>query len=314
VKPQTLQRRLATYFERYDTTLQILTALLRGKAAHQDIILLACARLDSLANHAMPGKITQHEKFVRLLLMHSGHRDVLDRVSVADLYASVLVEWWQLPGMLDLPGRLQVFDLVRQRDFVEMYWRSGLALTEKDIEGLMAFLAQELRRRYRVIPYQRGTKPQDDTVNNIMAALTAASTTYRKGRYTAGISAFKPIVQAYRLAAILYREYRNGSIHGAGVGIDEDEFFRGTTPRWTTVEYEFAAAKPIFQVVFPGKFLLSLYENCFRGYHKQLLSTQKLPPSIYNEVFPNTFTRHLAYLDQRAVEPAIELRPRPDRT
>ena len=271
-------------------------------------------RLDSLANHALPGRTGQQEKFVQFLLSHSGHGALFDRVSIADLYASVLVEWWQLGGVIDIPGRLQVFDAVGQRDFVEMYWRSGLALTEQDLGGLMAFLAQELQRRYRVIPYQRRTRPYDDTVGSVMAALTGAAATHRNGRYTAGGTAFKPIVHAHRLAAILYREYRNGSIHGANVGIDEGEFFRGTIPRWVPVDYEFAAPRPIFQVVFPGRFLLSTYENCFRGYHEQLRNTQKLPASIYNEVFPGSFTRHLAYFDQQSVEPAAELRPRLERS
>jgi len=75
------------------------------------------------------GKAPQIEKFVKFLLVHSGYGDVLERVSLPDLYASVMVEWWLLPGVVDLPGRLQIFDEVRQREFIEMYWKSGLPLT-----------------------------------------------------------------------------------------------------------------------------------------------------------------------------------------
>ncbi len=65
------------------------------------------------------------KSFVRFLLTHSGHRDLLNRISIPDLYASVLVEWWQLAGVLDTPGRLQVFDMIKQRDFVEMKGPAG---------------------------------------------------------------------------------------------------------------------------------------------------------------------------------------------
>ena len=313
MKPETFRHRLASYFERYETTLQILTSLTNGEAAPQDIILLACARLDSLANHAARGKTGQQGKFVTLLLTHSGHREILERVSIPDLYASLLIEWWQLPGVLEVPGRLQVFDALRQRDFIDMYWKSGIALTEHDIEGLMAFLAGEIRRRYRVIPHQTKGKPQTDTVNDIHAALTLAAAAHRKGRYSQAVAAFKPIIQAHQLAAVLYREYRNGAIHGGGVDIDEDEFFSAEAPCWTIVQYQFAAAKPILRVLFPGRFLLSTYEHSFRGYHKQLLNTQKLPSSIFNEVFPGTFTRHVEYFDHQSVEDAVELRPKLER-
>jgi hypothetical protein len=253
MKVETFERRLAEYFERYEMTLQILTARLRGKAAPQDIILLACARLDSLADHALPTKRSQHDKFVQFLKKHAGQGVVLERVSVPDLYASVLVEWWQLEGMLERAGRLQMFDPIRQREYVEMYKRSGLALTEPDLEGLMAFLAGELRRHYRVIPHQSTTKPHDDSVAAIMERLNKAAAKQSKGRYVAGVEAFQPIVQAHCLRSILYREYRNGAIHGAGVGIDDDDFFRGSAPRWSVIEYEFASAKPVFQVLFPGR-------------------------------------------------------------
>jgi len=314
MKVETFERRLAEYLQRYETTLQILTSLLQREAAPQDIILLACARLDSLANHAFLAKKSQHDKFVELLKRHSGQAAVLDRVSVPDLYASVIIEWWQLEGMLERAGRLQMFDPARQREYVEMYWRSGLPLTEPDLEGLMAFLAGELRRHYRVIPHQSTTKPHDDSVAAIIERLTKAAVKQSKGKYVAGVEAFRPVVQAHRLASILYREYRNGAIHGAGVGIVDEDFFRGSVPRWSVIEYEFASARPVFQVLFPGRFLLAIYEHSFRGYHAQLRNTQKLPPSIFNEVFAGSGIRYIKYIDQNAVELATELRPRIDRS
>jgi len=313
MKPETFERRVSSYFERYETTLQILRSLCDQEVAPQDIILLACARIDSLANHAVPGKVAQMEKFVKFLLMHSGHRSILDRVSLPDLYASVLVEWWLLPGVVEQPGRLQIFDQVRQREFIEMYWKSGLPLTEHDLEGLMEFVAGEIRRCYRVIPYQRHTNPQCDIIDAVHKMLSKGAASRRKGIFADGVAAFRPIIQTHRLAALLYREYRNGSIHGGGVDVDEDMFFTATMPQWSVMHYEFASSKPIFQILFPAKFLLSLYENCFRGYQKKLLATQKVPSSIFNDIFPGSGTRHLSYLDQESVEDAVELRPRPDR-
>ncbi len=91
------------------------------EAAPQDFIVLACARLDSLAHYAIPGKLSQSEKFSRFLDEHSRHGEVLSSVSVGDLYSSFLVELWQLPGGIELPGRLRMFDEVKQRDFIDLY-------------------------------------------------------------------------------------------------------------------------------------------------------------------------------------------------
>ncbi len=140
IKPQSFSKRVNAYFERYSTTTQILQALLKQEAAPQDFIVLACARLDSLANHAIPGKLSQSEKFSRFLDEHSRHGEVLSSVSVGDLYSSFLVELWQLPGVIELPGRLRMFDEVKQRDFIDLYWKSELALAEDDLEGLMDFV------------------------------------------------------------------------------------------------------------------------------------------------------------------------------
>ena len=170
----------------------------------------------------------------------------------------------------------------------------------------MALLADEICRRYRVIPYQSRTKSQCDAISVVHAALSAAADSRRRGVYAAGVAAFRPIIQAHRLAALLYREYRNGSIHGGGVAVDEDIFFTATTPQWSVMHYEFAASKPIFQVLFPAKFLLSIYENCCCGYQKKLLATQKLPSSIFNEIFPGSGTRHLSYLDQKSIRPRLD--------
>jgi hypothetical protein len=64
---------------------------------------VACARFDSLANHAIPGRLSESEEFSRFLDEHSGHGEVLSSVSVGDLYSSLLVGLWQLPGVIELP-------------------------------------------------------------------------------------------------------------------------------------------------------------------------------------------------------------------
>jgi len=117
-------------------------------------------------------------------------------------------------------------------------------------------------------------------------------------------------LRSHQLASILYRDYRNGSIHGAGVDLDEDGFFAADVPYWSPEEYVFASVKPVFQGTFPAKFLLSVYRNCVEGYQNKLLATKKLPSSIFDQMFPGTITRHLEYLDQTSVQEAIELRPK----
>ncbi len=316
MKPEVFEKRLASYFERYKITAQILRSLFSQRSAAQDFILLACARLDSLANHACPSRLSgeaQAEKFTRLLLQHSGHKALLEQISLPDLYTSLLVELWQLPGVVDAPGRLRMFEPFRQRDFIEMHWKSGLALDEQDLEGLLSFLLDRIRSQYRVIPYQSRKKLHADTIVSVQQFLSETARQRRGGRYAAGIKAIKPILKAHQLAAILYREYRNGSIHGGGVDIDEVEFFTAKKPHWSIVDYQFVTAKPVFQVLFPANFLFEVYENCVAGYYRQLLATRKLPASIFNELFPGSVMRHLDYLDQNSVEDAVELKPKLDR-
>jgi hypothetical protein len=126
IKPEVFEKRLKKYFERYTTSIYILKSLLTQQVAPQDFIVLACARLDSLANHAVPGRGSQSEKFSRFLFEHSGHASVFEKVSAGNLYSSLLVEWWQLAGVVEVPGRLRMFDEVKQREFIDLYWKSGL--------------------------------------------------------------------------------------------------------------------------------------------------------------------------------------------
>ena len=150
-------------------------------------------------------------KFTRFLDEHSGHGGILSSVSAGDLYSSFLVELWQLPGVIDLPGRLRMYDEIRQRDFIDLYWKSELASAEEELEGLMYFILRQLRTRYRVIPHQSRAKSYSESLVNIQQTLQDASVQVAGDRYKAAMAALKPILKAHQLAAILYRDYRNGS-------------------------------------------------------------------------------------------------------
>lgn len=68
-----------------------------------------------------------------------------------------------------------MFDEVKQRDFIDLYWKSELALAEDDLEGVMDFALMQLRTRYRVIPHQSRAKSYSDSPGNIQRALENAS-------------------------------------------------------------------------------------------------------------------------------------------
>ena len=79
------------------------------------------------------------------------------------------------------------------------------------MESLMDFVLMQLRTRYRVIPHQSPAKSYSDSPGNIQRALENASVTVAGRRYKSAMTALKPILKAHQLAAIPYRDYRNGS-------------------------------------------------------------------------------------------------------
>jgi len=77
-----IREALADYFD----TLTLIKTYLGERKHPVELAILACVRLDSLANLTLSGK-TQRERFTHFVEDYSGQKDRLKRVAVPNLYS-----------------------------------------------------------------------------------------------------------------------------------------------------------------------------------------------------------------------------------
>lgn len=172
-------------FTCYDGTISLLRMFLEQKSNSQEIILLACARIDSLANLAFP-QGPQKQRFTKFLLSNSAFRNLFKAVSVGDLYFFLGYQIWVLPGTIDKPGRLHAFNPDEDREFMNMLWNSELPITTQEIGRLVKFLLHTLSSQWRVASSQSPKKSAHEDLKRVLSFLTDASRTYRRGAYREG--------------------------------------------------------------------------------------------------------------------------------
>ncbi len=130
VKTMPLDDRIDLAFKGYFDTVGLASSLTQSKANIQEIILLICARPDSLSNLNRTEGFDK-DRFINFLANHSSLKKNIFGVSVPDLY-DVLCYWlWPLPGFISSPGRLRVFDPVRDRLFIGLLSTSEVPITEQ---------------------------------------------------------------------------------------------------------------------------------------------------------------------------------------
>lgn len=290
---RSIERRITRAFEVYDPTLKLLSSLVRKRSNAQEVVLLSCARLDSLANLAFSD--SQKNNFVRFMEKHSHVREMC-HLSVPDLFRYLIHKQWILPGTIPVAGRFHVFD-PHDMPFFSFLWNCGVAVTRAKINELLNKITAMLRSRFRILPRQStGSSIVSDT--DITAAL-------RPVWKDAGLQeaeaekAVKPLLAEYRVSSLLYSEFRCGAIHEYGVGLDEERFFSESDICFAAFGNPFLTPRHILSIQFPAKFLCRLLSTCIESYRSELLHTKKLPLTMYEAVcdFPN----ELRYLDDRSI-------------
>lgn len=286
-------RGIARAFEVYDPTLKLLGSLVRKRSNAQEVVLLSCARLDSLANLGFSD--SQKNTFVRFVEKHSHVRE-MSHISAPDLFRYLVHKQWILPGTIPVAGRFHVFDL-RDMPFFSFLWNCGVAVTRAKINDLLNKMTAMLRSRFRILPRQRN----GSTIVSV-ADITAA---FRPVWKNAGLQeadaekAVNPLLVDYRVSALLYSEFRCGAIHEYGVGLDEGRFFSESGIYFAAFGNPYLTPPHILSIQFPAKFLCRLLGTCIRSYRSELLHTKKLPFSMYEAVCD--FQNDLQYLDDRSV-------------
>jgi hypothetical protein len=285
-------------FDPYFSTVKLLRTWLSERKNKQEFVILACARLDSLSNLSFP-EGAQENNFVRFLTTYSTSRRDLEKVSLPDLYFFVNFFDWALSGIVPKSGRFHMFEPKRDRDLIRLIWYSGIPISEIDVGKLIRFFLRQLKEHYRVVPNQSLSKPSYDTNKSICQRLKRAACNYKKDNYSKAVEHIGPVLDKYKLAALLYREYRCGAIHEYKVDLDEPEFFTKQKPYWSTIWSSVTNPSRFLKLRFPGLFLLELLDECVRNYKTNLTNCKKLPSDVFFE-FCDVFD-DMDYLDETSI-------------
>ena len=291
-------------FEPYQPTAALLKQFLSARTNIHEFILLACARLDSLSNIAFSEGF-QQDTFVKFLLQYSDFKNWFPCISVPDLYYNLSYHLWVLPGTVDKPGRLHLFNPREEKEIIMMFWKSKLSITEKDLGSLLRFFLRTLKSWYRVVPNQSFSKSTFDTPQRLTHRLRKLSEGYRKGAYFPAMQAISPLISKFSLAALLYKEYRCSAIHKYHVNLDDRDFFTRKEPYWCPFYNDFAEPGSFLKLHFPGPFLLRTLDNCIQNYKKHLRAKRQLPAEIFFEVCDTM--KDLDFLDDDSIPPGRDL-------
>ncbi len=270
-------------FTCYDGTISLLRMFLEQKSNSQEIILLACARIDSLANLAFP-QGPQKQRFTKFLLSNSAFRNLFKAVSVGDLYFFLGYQIWVLPGTIDKPGRLHAFNPDEDREFMNMLWNSELPITTQEIGRLVKFLLHTLSSQWRVASSQSPKKSAHEDLKRVLSFLTDASRTYRRGAYAKAVENIKPVLENFCLGNLLYKQYRCGAIHEHQVDINSDKFFTQKSPYWQPFYNKHIRTGGFLRVEFPGSFLVETLVDALGNFKKALKGKRTLPAAIFFQV------------------------------
>jgi hypothetical protein len=295
---------LDTAFDQYFSTLELLQTWLPERKNMQEFIILSCARLDSLSNLAFP-KGGQEENFVKFLTIYSNSRRDLEKVSLPDLYWFLMYHDAVLPGTISKPGRLRVFEPKRDRDLIKVVWQSEIAITERDIGRLLRFFLRQLKKHYRVVPNQSLNKSSHDTAKSIRHRLEKGADSYKNDYYRKAVKFIGTLLDRYKLAALLYREYRCGAIHEYKVDLDEREFFTKQELYWSAIWSDMVEPSRFLGLRFPGPFLLKLLGECIRNFKANLINRRKLPADVFFK-FCDLFD-DMDYLDEESIASGKDL-------
>jgi hypothetical protein len=273
-------QRLLGALSHYHNTIDLIDELLAERRAAQEIVLLACGRLDSLANlafHNIPG---QQESFRRFVANYSGQKSFFHSISVGDLYR-FLIYYADLSdgGLINVPGRVK--RLGSESDiFLAFIENSGVPITGESVRNIANRVAKILKKQFRVKPGQRLSKPHRSSPTKIYELI---SQEFRMPDPDKIINSLAPLLDYFKCSSILYRNYRNRAVHGLMVEFDEDEFFEDNDPFHS--KYENYFGEVVLQIAFPGKYLRDLLAKCLETYTNHIIVKKNLPSDLFNSMF-----------------------------
>jgi hypothetical protein len=266
----------------YRETITIIDELLEAQQSPQVVILLACARLDSLANLACKGEKRQ-DSFCKLLAIYSGEKDFFAKVSVGDLYRFFWACVEMAETMIEKPGRFRKSLLREEKMLADFLIKTDVPITGKDARRLATKAKTALSRHFHVksAPYMsaRHTRAMA-TTEHVRRAIVSRFKAWESE--TIG-KAVESILREYRADTMLYRNYRCQVIHGFDVEVDSERFFSELKP----FHYHglTMSGEPFLQLMFPGPFLRNMLDNCLNNYTRHLAKKRKAPWDLHRAMF-----------------------------
>ena len=272
-------KRLDSSLAHYQNSINLIDKLLGEKQLAQEIILISCSRLDSLANLAFPDISSQQKSFCRFISNYSAEKQFFNSVSVGDLY------WYLLHNsdfayiMIDKPGRIERLGTDDEL-YIEFIARSKVPVTGDSVYKYSIKLCKQLQGAFRVKPRQRLNKKYLASSSQIKDVV---SKNLGEDDRENICFALEPLLDYFKCSSILYREYRNQAIHGLRVSVNEEDFFSETKPFHTEAFSSEHGA--FFQIEFPGKYLRDLLSTTFHTFKHHLGEKKKLPIDLFNAMF-----------------------------
>ncbi len=306
---KSIEDRIKAAFDEYRATAALLDDFLRARQHAQELVILACSRLDSLANLAMTQKRSQRDRFVSFLHAYSGRHAELGWVLIPNMYFDGFVRFATLPVTIPAPGRLHSYDMSRDGSFLQFIVDSGLPLTSDDVAKWLRRLSVWLQQEYRTTATQSKSKPHYDGLRGVKRHLEACSRVYRKGMYAQAVAALGPILNDFRLADVLYCDYRSRSIHG--FSLDTDEQFFMEQGIYVATRYHAWDSTRFLEVCVSAQWLVSLYRDTVDRYERSLLARRKLPVDLWTELCDTS--KESTFLDDSSLPVGRDLRVRLER-
>ncbi len=283
----------------YCDTIKLIDHLINEKRNSQEVILLVCSRLDSLANLAIHKSATQKQSFTKFISHYSGDKKIFNSISVGDLY------WYLLHygdiadgGLIEIPGRIKrIGD--ESEDFLHFVEKSTIPITGKAVQQLSFRVSRLLEKNFRVKPKQRITKKYITSQNEVKKLIEKE---FKIPEPSQILNSIEPLLERFKIGSILYRRFRCGVIHGFKVPLNERDFFNKKSP----FHGVFATIQgPVFNIEFPALYLRNLLEKSLHAYTQELKSNKKIPANLYFEIYTidDIFNEDLMdFLDENTLE------------
>ena len=198
-----LEGALDRYFASFDGTRELAAELIAKRKHPTEALILLCARLDALASDAAKDDMSSRKAFTAFVAAHGGHRDLLNSVSVGDLYYELSYHRWLLEGMIPSPGRLHVFSRLNA-PILHLLDEAGLPLTLKDSEALLDTLIRICKQEYRAVPGHRVTKPRVAKIAALQNVFVKRARRTRLKRFADNLpQALTPLLERMKISSIL---------------------------------------------------------------------------------------------------------------